>query len=412
MTKKTTHTTVDHLFRQEYGKLISYLTAKFGASHIDIIEDAVQDALYKAMQLWSYQDTPKEPGKWLYRTAHNSIIDVLRRHSKSIGITTTALPLELTTITEEFSLPSDIEDEQLKMIFACCHPALKETEQIMLSLKLLCGFSNQEIARALFKESEAVKKAITRAKQKFKTKIGELALPTNAEITNRLDAVLKVVYLLFNNGYTAYDGDSVLKKEVCEDAIRLVGLLYENESTSSPKTKAVFALMCFNFSRFDARVDSNGNLMTLKFQDRSFWDTDLIELGLLFLNQSASGKELSSYHLEAGIAREYVISKDFESIDWKEILNLYDLLLLNTNNTSVALNRLVVLEKIEGHDIALSELNKLEESNYLKNHLYYAIKGDFEKKSNNPIYKTTLEKAISLTQNQKEKDFLTLKISN
>ncbi len=410
MTKNSTHTTVDHLFRHEYGKLISFLTAKLGSSHIDIIEDSVQDALYKAMQLWSYQDTPKEPGKWLYRTAYNSIIDVLRRNSKSVEFNPDLLPIEMISVTEEYSLPSHIEDEQLKMIFACCHPSMKEGEQIMLSLKLLCGFSNKEISRALLKAPEAVKKALTRAKQKFKTEIGELLLPTNKEITNRIDSVLKVVYLLFNNGYTAFNGETVLKKDVCEDAMRLIGILYENELTNTPKTKAVFALMCFNFSRFDARVDINGNLLTLENQNRDLWDNDLIQLGLLFLNQSASGNEFSNYHLEAGIAREYVISNDFNSINWKNILKIYDILLHNTNNSSVALNRLVVLEKTEGSKLALQEIRQLDESLYLKNHLYYSIKGDFEKKNSKSTYKATLKQAISLTENKKEKEFLRLKI--
>lgn len=410
MTKNTSHNTVEHLFRQEYGKLISFLTAKLGSNHIDLIEDAVQDALYKAMQLWSYQETPKEPGKWLYRTAYNSIIDGLRRDSKSVEFNPDILPIEMTSVTEEYNMSINIEDDQLKMIFACCHPSMKEGEQIMLSLKLLCGFNNKEIARALFKEPEAVKKALTRAKQKFKTEIGELVLPNDQDISTRLDSVLKVVYLIFNNGYTAFDGDSVLKKDVCEDAMRLTGILYENNLTNSPKTKAVFALMCFNFSRFDARVDKTGNLLTLEEQNRKEWDDELIQLGLFFLNQSAEGKELSNYHLEAGIAREYAISESFESINWTAILNTYDLLLKQTNNENISLNRLVVLEKIEGPNLALIELNKLDKSNFKKNHLYYSIKGDFEKKLNKSTYKLSLKKAIELTENQKEKEFLTLKL--
>jgi RNA polymerase sigma-70 factor (ECF subfamily) len=410
MTKNTSHNTIEHLFRQEYGKLISFLTAKLGSNHIDLIEDAVQDALYKAMQLWSYQETPKEPGKWLYRTAYNSIIDVLRRDSKSVEFNPDILPIEMTSVTEEYNMSNNIEDDQLKMIFACCHPSMKEGEQIMLSLKLLCGFSIKEIARALLKEPEAVKKALTRAKQKFKTEIGELVLPNDQDISTRLDSVLKVVYLIFNNGYTAFDGDLVLKKDVCEDAMRLTGMLYENNLTNSPKTKAVFALMCFNFSRFDARVDKTGNLLTLDEQNRKEWDNELIQLGLYFLNQSAEGEELSNYHLEAGIAREYAISESFASINWTAILNIYDLLLNQANNENIALNRMVVLEKIEGPKLALIELNKLDKSNFIKNHLYYSIKGDFEKKLNKSTYKSSLKKAIELTENQKEKEFLFLKI--
>lgn len=192
--------------------------------------------------------------------------------------------------------------------------------------------------------------------------------------------------------------------------MRLTGILYENNLTNSPKTKAVFALMCFNFSRFDARVDKTGNLLTLEEQNRKEWDDELIQLGLFFLNQSAEGKELSNYHLEAGIAREYAISESFESINWTAILNTYDLLLKQTNNENISLNRLVVLEKIEGPNLALIELNKLDKSNFKKNHLYYSIKGDFEKKLNKSTYKLSLKKAIELTENQKEKEFLTLKL--
>ena len=403
------NSSIDHLFRHEYAKIVSYLTAKFGAAQIDFIEDAVQDALYKAMQLWSYQDMPPAPGKWLYQTAHNGLIDKLRRNAKSV----TYEPATMNNATEATELPEDgiLKDEELRMIFACCHPSMKEQEQIMLSLKLLCGFSNLEIARALFKSPDAVKKALTRAKQKFKSEVGHLEIPSKVDLKERMSVVLKVLYLLFNNGYTAYDGKEVLKKDVCEEAIRLTGLLYEHAISNTPETSALLSLMCFNFSRFNAREDAEGNLLTLEQQNWEAWDQALIGLGLRFLEESAVGENISKYHFEAAIAYEYACSKSFESIKWHSILNLYDILSSYYYSPNIALNRLVVFEKVKSAKAALTELNKLSEKSLLSNHLYYAIKGDFEKKLGLTVYAQTLKKAIELTANQKEKAFLREKMN-
>jgi len=406
----TTHSTIDHLFRHEYAKLVSYLTAKFGGANIDSIEDAVQDSLYKAMQLWSYQDLPPNPGKWLYRTAHNALIDKLRRSAKSVEYDPNNSPIDEAEL--EIEMEEGIEDEQLKMIFACCHPSMKEHEQIMLSLKLLCGFNNLEIAKALFKAPEAVKKAITRAKQKFKVEIGHLEMPSDLELSQRLNVVLKVLYLIFNNGYSAYDGDEVLKRDVCEDAIRLAGLLYHHPASSRPETKALLAIMCFNFSRFNARTNDAGRLLTMAEQDWSKRDTELIRLGIRFLEESADGNNATNYHFEAGIGFEYAIAKNFNSIDWKSILNIYDALVASYYSPTVALNRLVVLEKVKGPAQALKELENLNEPTLLTNHLYYAIKGEFEQNLNLKSYKETLQQAIDLTANQREKEFLRQKLQS
>ncbi len=402
------NTTIDHLFRHEYGKITSFLTSKFGSKNIDTIEDAVQDALFKAMQLWPYKEIPKEPGKWLYRTAHNAVIDRLRRDQKSTEYDFSQY--EAGDEEPELHNEGSIRDEQLKMIFACCHPSMKETEQLMLSLKLLCGFSNKEISRCLLKEPEAVKKAITRAKQKFKSEVGELSIPDDAGLTERLQGVLRVIYLLFNNGYTAYEGDVVLKKDVCEDAIRLSAMLYQNEQCNIPETRALIALMCFNLSRFDSRIDGAGNLLIMEQQDWSIWDQSLITLGVQLMEESDIINNLTTYHLEATIASEYAIAKNFDSIDWPFILTVYNHLQSISSNPIVALNRLVILEKIEGPSSALKALIKLDVRGLENNHLYYSIKGDFEKKLNLDNYKNSLEKAIELTANQKEKEFLKAKI--
>lgn len=396
--------TIDHLFRSEYVKLTSFLTSKFGVSNIDIIEDAVQEALLKAMRLWSFKEIPENPGKWLYRVSHNKIIDVLRRQSKTVMFNP-----EIMKDYEDgdFSIDDGIQDEQLKMIFACCHPSMKETEQVMLSLKLLCGFGNKEIARALFKQTEAVKKAITRAKLKFKTEVGDLEVPSSEQLTERLNGVLKVIYLLFNSGYTAHSGESLLKKEVCEDALRLAGILHNNKDCSSSDLNALIALMCYQMSRFDARVNEEGKMVIFENQNRELWDFDLINLGSQFLGQSVNGTNYSQYQLEAAIAREYAVSKSYEDVDWENILRIYNILQSQSNNLVYQLNRLVIIQKAKGTKEAMKELQKLDTKKLEDNHLYYSILSNFQKDLGIADYKTNLQKAIDLTENQQEKEFLT-----
>ncbi|PCJ64115.1 MAG: hypothetical protein COA58_14110 [Bacteroidetes bacterium] len=401
---------IDHLFRREYSRIVSLLTSKFGPVHIDSIEDSVQDALYKAMTQWSIKGRPEEPNKWLYRVAHNSIIDKLRRDSKSEEY----LPEKekKTSSTLEVDLSDGLEDEQLQMIFACCHPSMKETEQLMLSLKLLCGFNNKEISRALLKEQEAVKKALTRAKSKFKTEIGSLRIPHSNQLASRLDGVLKVIYLIFNNGYTALEGDNLLKKDVCEDAIRLAGMLYQHEKCNTNQTRSLLALMCFNFSRFNARINEVGDMLTLQQQDHNKWDTDLIELGLRFLSETGNSSTFTQLQLEAAIAREYAVAPNFETTNWRVILALFDLILTNNTSVVIALNRLVIVDQVYGTQTAYERLLKLQDKSLEKNYLYFSIKGDFEKKLKLEEYKTSLNCAVDLTDNLKEKEFLKAKLSN
>jgi RNA polymerase sigma factor (sigma-70 family) len=394
---------INHLFRNEYTKLISYLTSKFGVSKIDIIENAVQDALLKAMQLWSFNEIPPNPSKWLYRVSYNTVIDTLRRQSKTLMFNPEIMNDYL---EENYDFDKGIEDNQLQMIFACCHPLINENDKIILSLKLLCGFSNDEIARVLFKNTEAIKKGLSRAKKTFKAKVEKLSFPPESELSSRLDTILKIIYLLFTNGYTAYNGNDLLKRDVCEDAIRLAGLLYVNKHCNTPNLQALIALMSYNLSRFEARTSNDGYLVTMKDQDRKLWDKDLIQLGNNFILLSNKEPSYSTYHLEAAIAREYAISTSYDTINWKSILAIYDVLVSRTKSSTMSLNRLVVLSKVKGSEIALKELNLLNDKTLLNNHHYYSVKGEFEKELKLDSYKNSLQKAISLTNNEKEKHFL------
>lgn len=398
-------TSIEHLFRREYGKIVSALTKKYTSKNIDLIEDAIQEALYKAMNMWSFKPMPENPSGWLYKVANNYIIDVLRRNSKLVEHEPAE---EVSPEIDEQYLTSGIADDQLKMIFACCHSSLTETEQIMLSLKLLCGFSNLEIGSALMKSEEAVKRAITRAKDKFKTEIGNLEIPNERELPNRFDNVINVLYLLFNEGYKATDGENLIKSDVCAEAIRLALLLQQIKNIDEGKLNALLALMYFNFARFDARTDAEGNLVTLENQERSLWNRDAINLGYYYLYKSSKSKEISNLQLEAAIAGLYVSAASFNETDWQSILNLYDTLIQRNPSPVIKLNRLVVLEKISGTEIALNELMDLANVKSLQNHyLFYSIKASFEKSLGNiDTAKHDYQKAIDLTNNEIEKRFL------
>ncbi len=405
---------IDHLFRYEYGKIVSLLTAKFSSNRIELIEDAVQEALLKAMRIWAYKEIPQNPTGWLYKTAKNYLIDQLRRENKSVDIETSTKKMLSEIDLKDEDILSSLSDDQLKIMFACCHPSLNPGEQIMLSLKLIGGLGLSEIANALMKKEDAVKKAITRAKQKFKNKVGKLIIPEGKELLNRLEVVLKVIYLIFNEGYKATDGESLIKRDICDEAIRMALILHSNEMCDTPELNALLALMFFNISRFDARLDESGNLVTLDKQNRALWNRDYIEQGLQFLNRSSRGTNISEYHIEAVIASIHSTSKSFEQTNWEAIVKLYDLLIEINPSPIIKLNRLVVVEKVNGAEEALKQILELEKNGeFSNNYLFYAIQADIQKSLGNfKLSKNLLEKAIELNDNTIEKTFLISKLKS
>ena len=412
-TEGNTNDVVAHFFRHEYGKTVSYLTRKFGATHIERIEDAVQEALIKAMNTWGYQSTPQNPSSWILRVAANYMIDLLRRDKKVSFQDATVLTdaregVLSSTHTQQITLDTELKDDQLRMIFACCHPALPVESQIMLTLKLLCGFGNAEIADALLKKEDAVAKALTRARKKFKDEIGSLDVPVEMGLRSRLLIVLKIIYLLFNEGYSPNYGEELIKKDLCMEAIRLGEMLLENDYCKQPEVHALVALMYLHTARFDARVDAKGALVTLEQQDRSCWDQELIAQGAYHLDKAMQPGAFSDYHIQAGIAYTHAIATSFADTDWTHILELYDLQLRHIYSPIVALNRIVAYSRVHGAKKAYSEIKKLDKEKLLETkHLYYAIKAEIL--SELEAYgkaKVSLEKALNLTQNQVEKKHL------
>ncbi len=401
---------IEHVFRHEYGKITSILVHKFGPSHLEKIEDVVQDAFLKAMQVWGYKEVPKNPTAWLLRVANNGLIDIFRKDKKLQeynGIDD--LFQGLTTNQKDISLENTIQDSQLKMIFACCNPSLSTENQIILSLKLIGGFSNKEISRALLKKEEAVAKSFTRSKQKFKEKVKTLDIPIEMSLSSRIQIVLKVIYLLFSEGYATSSGEAIIKRDICYEAIRLALLLKENQSTNTSELYALIALMCFHTARFDARIDDNNELIDLENQDRTKYNQELIRIGM---NHFHTAKEkLSqnpSYFLQAAVSYQYCEASSFEEIKWKSILSIYDLQLKYADSPIIRLNRVIPFYKVHGLQKGLECLQAMNENKkFEENGLFHSIKAQIlqelkEIKKSKEAYQL----AIDLSKNEIQKKHL------
>ena len=355
---------VEHLFRQEAGKITSALTGSFGLRNLELIEDSVQEALLKALRLWSYGNIPPNPPAWLMQVARNHALDNLRRstrwHEKEEEI---ARQQQLSEVPEAEPIFADeeIKDDQLRMIFACCHPALWRESQVALTLKLLCGFNVEEIARAFITKSETIAKRLTRARERLRTDAVPFEIPSGPQLGQRLDAVLDVLYLLFNEGYNASQGDELIRRDLCDEAIRLTSLLAEHPAGDTPKTHALLALLLLQAARFSARIDARGEILLLQDQDRTSWDRKLMSLGMLHLDRAASGESASEFHLQAGIAACHCAAESYEATDWPKIVLLYDLLLELNDSAVIALNRAVALSKVHGPAAGLTALDKIKE---------------------------------------------------
>ncbi len=372
---------VDHLFRRESGRLVAILTRYFGVAHLHLVEDVVQDALVKAMQTWPYTGVPRNPSAWLLQTAKNRGLDHTRHDSLWHGKQTELAPLVEDCLHTALTMPppqfeDEIRDSQLRMIFVCCHPGLAAEAQIALTLKTLCGFGEKEVAAAFLATESAVTKRLVRARQWLREHEVPMELPPAAELAPRLDSVWQVLYLLFNEGYKASHGNSLLRADLCAEAIRLAELLIAHPLGDRPTTHALLALMHFGTARLSARIDGGGGLLLMEEQDRALWNQAEIKLGLMHLGTSGTGNKVTRYHLEAGIAACHCLARDFAATDWRQIVALYDLLLEQDGSPIVALNRAVAVAKKDGPGAGLAALDGIEDRKALENyHLYHAVAG-------------------------------------
>ncbi|MNQ14900.1 RNA polymerase sigma factor SigX [compost metagenome] len=366
---------IPNLFRTEYQKIVSVLCSLFGIQHIEVAEDIVSDTFLTASETWAIKGIPENPTAWLYTVAKNKTKNYLTRNNvfetKIVTEIKHNTPLNNPEIDIDLS-DQNIADSQLAMIFTVCNPCNSEEAQIALALNLLCGFGINEISDAFLSNKEVIYKRINRAKEKLKEENIKIQHPSNSEIKDRIQTVLKTIYLLYSEGYYSISQNTTLRKDLCAEAMRLTYLLIQNESTNLPQTNALMALMCFHSSRFDARTGLNGEIILYEDQDKSLWNKELIDRGTYFLSQSSTGNTLSKYHLEAGIAYWHTIKK--ETIEkWQNILELYNNLIILEYSPIVALNRTYALSKVKGKEEAIKEAEKL---NLTDNHFYYSLLGN------------------------------------
>ena len=359
------HSLVDHLFRRQSAQIVATLTRALGGHHLDLAEEAVQDALVTALQQWPYRGVPDDPAAWLFRVARNRALDRLR-HTKMagdkeglvverFGQERPADPAETMLMAE--SLP--LGDDQLGMMFLTCHPALPRESRVALTLKIVGGFSVGEIARAFLAQEAAIRQRLVRAKRLLRAKDVAFGPPDSAEIAARLDSVLEAIYLMFNEGYAATAGDALIREEIATEAIRLTGLVTADAATAAPRVWALRALLLLHASRFAARVSSDGDLFLLRDQDRSKWDRVLMSEGLRALDRAASGDQLSRYHLEAEIAACHAVAPNWAETDWRRIVDCYDELARLTGSPIVALNSAIARAQVAGPRAALDQIERI-----------------------------------------------------
>jgi RNA polymerase sigma-70 factor, ECF subfamily len=369
---------MEHLFRRQAGRIVSYLAGLLGSRHLQLAEDAVQEAILRAAQIWPFQGVPEKPEAWLFRVAHNYAITALRRDSSFEGKTIeliASLENHASHSEEDMDLERHLRDDELRMIFMCCHPDLARDVQVALSLRLACGFSAGEIARIFLAEESTIAQRLVRAKRLIRECNLPLAMPQGGEIEKRLGSVLNVIYLMFSGGYAVHSGEELIRRDVCLEALRL-GRLLAASSMTAPRIHALVALMAFQAARLPARTDAAGDLVLLEEQDRSLWDRELISLGFHYFNLSIAGPVISQWHVQAAIAATY--AKAETAIDWAEVLDHYDQLAEMTASPVVALNRAVAVMKVHGAEAALLALAPFEDHAALRGyHLLPAVRGRF-----------------------------------
>lgn len=369
---------LDHLFRHQAGRMVAHLASVVGPAHLDLAEESVQDAMLRALGTWPHHGVPDNPGAWLFRVAHNVAIDAIRR-KQLLGSKTEAVAAELSRYTaardDEPAVEEQLRDDELRMILMCCHPEMSRDSSVALSLKIIGGFSVTEIARAFFEQESTTAQRIVRAKRHIRDRRLTLEIPSGAELSQRIDSVLEVLYLMFNEGYAAHQGEQLIRHDLCLEALRL-GRLLASSSMALPRVHALVALMAFQAARFEERVDKSGDLILLEQQDRSRWDHGLIRLGFYHFDRSIAGDEISEYHAQAAIAATHARAPDGESINWSIILTLYDQLVAINPSAVVALNRVVAVSRLHGPEQALADLDALNSDSALENYyLLLAVRG-------------------------------------
>jgi RNA polymerase sigma factor (sigma-70 family) len=399
---------IQNLFRQEFSKMVAVISKHFGLEHISIAEDVVSETFLQAIQSWQENGIPENPAAWLWVVAKRKTLYHFRR--KKIFQEKVIPALKAPTVDHErmeinFSA-QQVKDAQLQMMFAICDPAIASEAQIGLALRVLCGFTIEEIAEAFLTNKETIYKRLNRAREKLKKEKIVLEFPPENEANKRLDNVLHILYLLFNEGYYSTTKNQVLRQELCSEALRLAILLTEFKVTNQPKAAALIAMMCFHASRFNARQTDAGQFVLYENQNAALWNYELIAKGMQYLEQSAQGEEVSSFHLEAGIAFCHCEKEETEE-KWNNILHYYDLLLQLNDSPVVMLNGVYAVYKVRGKKEAVTELEDLRVEN---NHFYFTLLGELYTGIDNVKAAQSFQKALALAKTETDKQTLEAKM--
>jgi RNA polymerase sigma factor (sigma-70 family) len=412
---------VDHLFRQEFGRMVSRLARILGAPRLAMAEDAVQYAMLQALQLWPYQGAPEYPQAWLAKVAYYRALDVLKSErklrfyddEKEFELRNQIEELRTTGTAESLRFSQEVADERLALIFVCCHPALPRPASVALTLRVVCGFGVEEIARAFLSTETAITQRLVRAKRMIRDEALRCEVPDPDHLDERLDAVLEVLYLLFTEGYAATAGDRLIKNDLCAEAIRLAESLAENSATAQPECHALLALMLFQAARLPARTDALGDLLLLEEQDRSLWDRQMIHLGLLQLEQAARGDKLSAYHLQAEIAAMHSTTEHFTLTNWENILALYDLLREKQPTPVVLINRAVAVARVKGPAAGLNALKAIPVDSQLERYPFlHAAEGEFHRQlGHSTEAEISFHRALDFARTEPQQRFLLRKLA-
>lgn len=382
----TTTGLVEHFFRHEYGRLVASLSMRVGVQHLEAVEDSVQSALMTALESWTVGGLPDNPSAWLFRVAHNSLLGELRQRAGRRRILERQ-PREVVSAPgdgPEIFLVGEVRDELLKMLFVCCDESIPPESQLVLALKTLCGFDVREISYRLFTTEANVYKRLARARDRLRQhppRDGELSA---ARIASRLPSVNRILYVLFTEGYLSAHAEIAIRRELCDEAIRLASVLVEHPLGRTPETYALLALMHLHAARMTAREDAAGGLLLLEEQDRSLWNQRQIQVGLAWLAKSASGDTFSRYHAEAGIAAEHCLAPSFGETNWRNVVECYELLERVAPSALHRLNRAVAVAEWKGAAAGLALLEGFEPPSWLAgSYLWAAVLADLHRRCGN-----------------------------
>jgi RNA polymerase sigma factor (sigma-70 family) len=402
----------EHYFRHEFGRLVAVLSRRFGVQRLQVCEDAVQTALLRAVESWSQRGLPDDKGAWLYRVAMNEVLGHLRRERR-LGVTDAEPLADGISTQDAVYLEHEVKDDQLRMLFICADSGIPHESQVAFALKTLCGFSTEEVALRLFQNPEAIYKRLQRARAALRGRVTELDQPAIAELANRVPAVLHIVYLLFTEGYSSAQPDTVIRRELCEEAIRL-GLLLDGHAVGAiPETAALLALMYLDAARLDSRVDGAGRLLLLEEQDRSLWDEELIHIGVAYLQRAARGETFSRYHAEAAIAAEHCLAPTYRETRWDEIARLYQILDGIAPSPLNTLNRAIAIAESQGAQAGIAVLDTLDPPGWvLRYYLWDATLGELYRRHGDRDRATVhLMRALEAAPTHAEKALLRVRLA-